>query len=121
VTRDEHVDIDPVYGCMLWRAGRDVDGYPLSKQGGSRKRAHIAAYERVVGSIPAGLELDHLCRRRACVNALHLEPVTREENERRKSWRYRARRKTCPHGHDMCDALVTPEGGRVCRRCRDGA
>jgi hypothetical protein len=45
--------------------------------------AHRYAYEWLIGPIPIGLDLDHLCRTRECVNPNHLEPVTRKENIRR--------------------------------------
>jgi hypothetical protein len=45
--------------------------------------AHRVAYEQFVGTVPDGLELDHLCENKACVNPGHLEPVTRSENVRR--------------------------------------
>lgn len=47
------------------------------------RRAHRVVYESLVGPIPAGLELDHTCRVRRCVNPDHLEPVTHAENQRR--------------------------------------
>jgi hypothetical protein len=105
---------DPVFGCELVTSRLDRDGYAYH----GRSRAHIVAWEREHGQVPEGKELDHLCRRRNCIAVHHLESVTRGENERRKSWRYRARVKWCPAGHALeLYAVVTPEGGRVCRRC----
>jgi hypothetical protein len=49
--------------------------------------AHRWAYEHFIGPIPAGLEIDHLCRVRHCVNPAHLEPVTKSENRRRQPQR----------------------------------
>lgn len=105
---------DPIFGCELATGRRDRDGYAFH----GRTRAHIAAWLRVHQRIVEGMELDHLCRRRHCTALHHLELVTRGENELRKSWRYRARRKLCPRGHDLAtNGIVTPEGGRVCRTC----
>jgi len=50
---------------------------------GQSVHAHRFAYEELVGPIPEGLDLDHLCRNKTCVNPAHLEPVTRAENVRR--------------------------------------
>lgn len=111
-------EIDPLYGCHLATGRRDKDGYAWH----GRSRAHKVAWESQHGLVPDGMELDHACRRRHCQALHHLELVTRSENEKRKSWRYRARRTKCPVGHDMSlNAIVTPEGGRVCRACNQEA
>jgi Holliday junction resolvase len=73
---------DPATGCWLWQKGT-VDGYGRCRRGDQIVMAHRWYYEQAQGPIPEGLELDHLCRVRACVNPDHLEPVTREENIRR--------------------------------------
>lgn len=112
------VEFDPVFGCSLWTGRKDRDGYGFHGTG----RAHIVAYERAYGPRPldsAGkpLPIDHACRRRACVEPLHLEAVTQSENELRKNYRYRCALKKCPRGHSMEMALMTPEMGRLCRTC----
>lgn len=73
-------------GCWLWTASLTGDGYGRISLGGKfgpMGLAHRVAYELLVGPIPEGLELDHLCRVRRCVNPEHLEPVTHAENVRR--------------------------------------
>lgn len=108
------IERDPIFGCELAQGRCDRDGYVFW----GSTRAHIVAWERANGPVPDGNELDHLCRRRNCCALHHLEPVTRSENERRKDWRYRARRTQCQRGHSMSlHHQVTPERGIVCRAC----
>lgn len=73
----------PGSGCWIWTGSKGEDGYGSVRYRRKVWRAHRAAYTILVGPIPFGLELDHLCRVRACVNPSHLEPVTGEENIRR--------------------------------------
>jgi hypothetical protein len=101
-------------GCVVWLGRLTSDGYGRA---GSRP-AHVVAYERARGRVPEGLVLDHICRRRSCVAWWHLEPVTRDENERRKTWRYRSRIAKCPLGHDLrATQALNDLGGRTCRVC----
>lgn len=65
--------------CWVWRGCRDGDGYGSFQ----RRKAHRVFYEAFVGPVPPHLQIDHLCRNRACVNPDHLEPVTLHENVRR--------------------------------------
>lgn len=86
-------------------------------------RAHRVAYELLVGPIPDGLVLDHLCRNRACVNPAHMEPVTRGENVRRgvgMVWQVAAAKTHCKHGHAFTaeNTRRTSRGYRRCRACR---
>lgn len=72
-------------GCWLWNRKVRSDGYGVkSVDHRGEVRAHRWVYERQVGPIPDGLELDHLCGTRSCVNPAHLEPVTHTENMRRQ-------------------------------------
>ena len=116
------VEVDPVFGCWLWVGRKDKrDGRPLVWEGKSPRGAHRVVYEQEVGPVPVGLELDHVCRRPTCVNPAHLAPVSRQENERRKGWVVRMRVAKCSHGHSMAlHAMMTPEGGRLCRACFKG-
>lgn len=72
--------------CWLWTGAVNAQGYGELGRGRHDEGnvlAHCAAYELLVGLVPEGLELDHLCRVRRCVNTNHLEPVTHRENMRR--------------------------------------
>jgi hypothetical protein len=111
-------NVDPVFGCDLVTSRLDRDGYAFH----GKTRAHIVAWVGEHGAVPEGLVLDHLCRRRNCRAVHHLEPVTQSENEKRKRFAYRMRRKVCQFGHDLTVARVlTPEGGVVCRTCNQKA
>lgn len=78
-------EVDPVTGCWIFLGTKTPTGYGMYHAPGARqsRSAHRFMYESVHGAIPPGLELDHLCRVRACVNPAHLEPVTHTENMRR--------------------------------------
>jgi hypothetical protein len=76
--------------CWLWTGAHVSSGYGNLKVASVNRPAHVWVWENLVGPVPDGLELDHLCRVRACVNPDHLEPVTRAVNLRR-SWAIRVR------------------------------
>lgn len=112
--------LDPVTGCWLWHRLRG-DGYIQLTRSGRSVYAHRWYYELYVDPIPDGMELDHLCRVRHCVNPAHLEPVTPAVNTLRglsPSARF-ARATHCVNGHpfDAANTVVTPKQ-RVCRTCR---
>lgn len=69
-------------GCWLWTGCRS-NGYGQIGMDGRMMLAHRLAYELIIGPIPTGLHIDHLCRTPLCVNPAHLEPVTPAENIRR--------------------------------------
>lgn len=116
------VDRPDSESCWTWRASLSPKGYGQFSVGSKSAKtyrmmkSHRYAYEAMIGPIPSGLDLDHLCRNKACCNPLHLEPVTSAENNRRKALATSA----CFRGHPF-----TPENTckgrndtRECRTCR---
>jgi hypothetical protein len=111
--------------CWLWTGARYRNGYGQMCLDGKRRSAHRVSWEAANGPVPVGLDLDHVCRVRHCINPAHLEPVTRSENMRR-ALPFRTyvspgapRRETCMRGlHSMEEASVGPHG-RYCRNCRN--
>jgi HNH endonuclease len=111
-------------GCWFWFGAHHVLGYgqiQRGRRGQGSAQAHRVVYELVIGAIPAGLELDHLCRQPSCVRPDHLEPVTPAENKRRalSVSNLNAVKATCNQGHPFDDAntYVRKEGHRMCRTC----
>jgi hypothetical protein len=101
--------------CWPWLASIHQDGYGAFWYEKRWIGAHRASYLLLVGEIADCMEVDHLCRNRACVNPSHLEVVDHAENTRRAA----AAQDRCAHGH-----LYTPENtyrtnhGRGCKTCR---
>jgi len=121
-------------GCAEWTSTLK-DGYGMAVIGYKahgrpvRRPAHVVVYEWWIGKVPSGLDLDHLCRNRRCINPLHLEPVTRRENVRRgdlprlmadPSFRpHREPIAVCKNGHSMAGENVgRNEKRRWCRPCK---
>lgn len=111
--------------CWDWPGSVDRWGYAHSKVGsrtdGSRRSVlvHRAVYEALVGPIPTGLTIDHLCRNPRCYNPTHLEAVTMRENTLRSDGptARNARKQECP----KCGGPLTPKrsgDGRDCDSCR---
>lgn len=113
-------------GCWIWTGATNSNGYGHIATGDRPYKgsivAHRAAYVIHRGPIPEGLDLDHLCRVRRCVNPWHLEPVTRRENSLRGAsprirsyWTNR-----CKRGHPFDEAnTIIQQDGRTCRTCRE--
>lgn len=117
--------------CMIWQGA--LNGPPEAPRYGygvigftddgkyRRAMVHRVMYEWLVGPIPGGLVLDHLCRRHACWTPEHLEPVTRRENTER-GMPHRDLNERCRYGHRYtAENTYTPPGKpnrRQCRACR---
>lgn len=115
--------------CWEWTGAQDGKGYGRLSSGGSgngRFRAHRISYELTKGAIPPELEIDHLCRKKNCVNPAHLEAVPHQINARRgevgKAGGRREKAKThCPQGHpyDAIHTYTDKNGKRSCKTCKN--
>lgn len=101
-------------GCVEFTGSKGKYGHGSVHNGERSVGAHVACYELLIGPVPEGKELDHLCRNPSCVNPDHLEPVTHKVNMERGE---RARQTHCVNGHEF-----TPENTRIkkngCRTCK---
>lgn len=116
---------EPMSGCWIWTGSLSFNGYgrkraPLPNPTANVVAVHREVYKMLVGPIPDGKQLDHLCRIRSCCNPSHLEPVTCQENIRRGTKNQYTKATCCPQGHPYSgENLVTYfKNGRECRLCR---
>lgn len=108
-------------GCIVWVYGEDVAGYKRIGVSGRRYMAHRAVYRFLIGEIPEGMVIDHLCRNRACVNPEHLQPVTNRVNVLRGDGptAVNYRKTHCKRGHALVGSNLRSRTtrGRECREC----
>lgn len=105
--------------CLIWIGSRNPKGYGTFKVGASAVLAHRWNYQQTFGSIADDLDLDHLCRNRACVKPQHLEPVPHAINIIRGMKGYL--RQACKRGHPITEEniYVDRDGHRNCRVCKN--
>ena len=125
----DYVWPEPTSGCWLWSGAIADTGYGSIRTSRPEPRtllAHRLSYELTNGPIPEGLELDHKCRVRCCVNPEHLEPVTHSVNHRRGIG-FNRRKMHCPKGHSYAGENlrigIRGDGSkfRMCRICSNAA
>ena len=109
--------VDKSGDCWIWQ-GSKTNGYGVCSFMGRHTRAHRVSYELLVGPIPEGLHMDHLCCVRDCVNPDHLEPVTQAENNRRML-HWNTKKDACPRGHEYDGVAYRGDGSpfRFCKEC----
>lgn len=112
--------------CWPWHGVIANNGYGIFSFRSKTAMAHRLSYEWLVGPIPEGLTIDHLCRNTLCMNPSHMEPVSMYENIMRGDCpaAQNARKTHCRHGHEFTpeNTVVKMRRGhpaRVCRTCRD--
>lgn len=95
--------VDMTNSCWEWIGYKNKDGYGTIKIKGKWYLAHRFLYQTMLEHITKGLQIDHLCRNRGCVNIHHLEPVTIKENLQRGNTTssVNARKTQCSKGHDL--------------------
>lgn len=118
------IKVEPATGCWLWQAAIDSRGYGRFALPGIRSgSSHRAAWLMLIGPIPYGTELDHLCRNRHCAAPHHLEAVTHQVNVLRgiSPAAFHAQKTHCKHGHSLTPDNVYinhKKDGKVSRSCK---
>ena len=118
---EANINRPPTSECWYWCGKLRKNGYGFIYLDGRTLYAHRIAYEAFKEPLKPGLQIDHLCRIRSCVNPQHLEQVTRKENILRGvgATALNKRKTICKNGHPLNEknTYIRPDGNRHCRRC----
>lgn len=122
IVQDEQTSDQIVGGCWIWTGTRTDNDYGFTTMRGERGRVHRHMYAALVGPIPDGYVVDHLCGQPLCCNPRHLRLLTNEQNSRLGTLHERAKRTHCKEGHPLSgDNLAIRTVGdrreRVCLTC----
>lgn len=113
------IDTDGPNGCWIWTGYVNPSGYGRGYYAKKARAVHRVTYEVMVGPIPDGLEIDHLCRVKVCCNPEHLEPVTRSVNQLRIPER---QKDFCSKGHALTEDNLYKRADRptwrICHTCQ---
>jgi hypothetical protein len=116
-----HMEVDPETGCWLWTQHCNVKSrYGIITVDGKQLYVHRVSWSVFKGPIPKGKHIDHVfdkgCRHRHCFWPEHLEPVTQQENNKRRGKSVTV----CVHGHKYTsnNTYIRPNGKRYCIECR---
>lgn len=112
--------------CWEWTGAKRPEGHGVFRidSGGNKNiPAHKYSYETLIGPVPDGLVLDHLCRNTSCVNPSHLEPVTQGENVLRgdSPMAHNLRKTHCKYSHEFTpeNTYLVQARGKTQRHCRE--
>jgi hypothetical protein len=116
------INVDPITGCWIWGASKNISGYGWIRSKGNMRGAHRVVYELLIGELDFKIHLHHICENTSCCNPYHLEPVTRKQHASRHPLVPMAlelkSRTHCPQGHEYTPENSMPRtGGKRCLIC----